>query len=103
MELKHLPILRQIILFKTTTNDVIATVKDSCEVNNIQHPIIISESGRAIISHCSVLIFNILGTSHVNSQVKVSDNKEQSLIITNLIETLNQLKSLRDKKKIYLK
>ena len=33
-------------------NDVIATVKDSCEVNNVQHPIIISESGRAIISHC---------------------------------------------------
>ena len=79
-------------------NDVIATVKDSCEVNNIQHPIIISESGRAIISHCSVLIFNILGTSHVSSQVKVSDQKKQSLIITNLIETLNQLKNLRDKK-----
>ena len=79
-------------------NDVIATVKDSCEVNNIQHPIIISESGRAIISHCSVLIFNILGTSHVSSPVKVSDQKKQSLIITNLIETLNQIKNLRDKK-----
>ena len=79
-------------------NDVIATVKDSCEVNNIQHPIIISESGRAIISHCSVLIFNIVGTSHVSSRVKVSDQKKQSLIITNLIETLNQLKSLRDTK-----
>ncbi len=81
-------------------NDVIATVKDICEVNNIQHPIIISESGRAIISHCSVLIFNVLGTSHVSSKVKVSDQKKQSLIITNLIETLNQLKikSLRDKK-----
>ena len=79
-------------------NDVIATVKDSCEVNNIQQPIIISESGRAIISHCSVLIFNVLGTSHVSSQVKVSEQNKQSLIITNLIETLNQLKNLRDKK-----
>ncbi len=80
-------------------NDVIATVKDSCEVNNIQHPIIISESGRAIISHCSVLIFNVLGTSHVRSQVKISKQKSQSLIITNLIETLNQLKKLVHKKK----
>ncbi len=79
-------------------NDVIATVKDSCEVNHIQHPIIISESGRGIISHCSVLIFNILGTSHVSSQVKVYDQKKQSLIITNLIETLNQIKNLKDKK-----
>ncbi len=79
-------------------NDVIATVKDSCEVNNIQHPIIISESGRAIISHCSVLIFNVLGTSHVSSQVNIFDQKNQSLIITNLIATLNQLKNLTHQK-----
>ena len=46
-------------------NDVIATIKDSCQVNNIEHPTVISESGRAIISHCSVLIFNVLGRSHV--------------------------------------
>ncbi len=78
-------------------NDVIATLKDSCEVNNIKHPIIISESGRAIISHCSVLIFNVLGTSHVNSQVRISDQKNQSLIIMNLIGTLNQLKNLKKK------
>ena len=75
-------------------NDVIATIKDSCQVNKIEHPIVVSESGRAIISHCSVLIFNVLGTSHVSSQIKISDKKNQSLIITNLIETLYQLKKL---------
>jgi len=78
-------------------NDVVATIKDSCEVNNIKHPLIISESGRAIISHCSVLIFNVLGTSHISSQVTMSSPKKQSLIITNLIETLNQLKNLKTK------
>ena len=79
-------------------NDVIATIKDSCQENNIEHPTIISESGRAIISHCSVLIFNILGTSHVSSEIKISDKKNKSLIITNLIETFNQLKKLTKKK-----
>ena len=79
-------------------NDVIATIKDTCQLNNIEHPIIISESGRAIISHCSVLIFNILGTSHVGSKIKISETKKQSLIIKNLIETLNQLKNLTKKK-----
>ncbi|ABM71261.1 Orn/DAP/Arg decarboxylases family 2 [Prochlorococcus marinus str. MIT 9515] len=79
-------------------NDVVATIKDSCEVNNIQHPIIISESGRAIVSHCSVLIFDVLGTSHVSSQIKVSHQKKTSLIIKNLIDTHNQLKNLRNKK-----
>ena len=78
-------------------NDVIATIKDSCEENNIKHPTVISESGRAIISHCSVLIFNVLGTSHVSSEVTISDQKEQSLIITNLINTLTQIKSLTKK------
>ncbi|ABV49674.1 Orn/DAP/Arg decarboxylase family 2 [Prochlorococcus marinus str. MIT 9215] len=79
-------------------NDVIATIKDSCELNNIEHPTIISESGRAIISHCSVLIFNVLGTSHVSSKLKIYDDKKQSLIISNLIETFYELKKLKNKK-----
>ncbi len=79
-------------------NDVIATIKDSCELNNIKHPIIISESGRAIISHCSVLIFNVLGTSHVSSELQIFDKKNQQLIISNLLETLNELKKLKNKK-----
>ena len=79
-------------------NDVIATIKDSCQVNNIDHPTVISESGRAIISHCSVLIFNVLGTSHVSSEIKISDEQPQSLIIANLIETFYQLKKITKKK-----
>jgi len=78
-------------------NDVIATIKDSCELNNIKHPTIISESGRAIISHCSVLIFNILGTSHVSSKLENYDEKNKSLIISNLLETLYELKKLKNK------
>ena len=79
-------------------NDVIATIKDSCQRNNIAHPTVISESGRAIISHCSVLIFNVLGTSHVRSEMKIPDEKPKSLIIANLIETLCQLKKLTKEK-----
>ncbi|MBO8242917.1 biosynthetic arginine decarboxylase [Prochlorococcus marinus XMU1411] len=79
-------------------NDVIATIKDSCELNNIKHPIIISESGRAIISHCSVLIFNVLGTSHVSSKIQIFDKKDQQLIISNLLETFYELKKLKNKK-----
>jgi len=79
-------------------NDVIATIKDSCESNNIKHPTIISESGRAIISHCSVLIFNVLGTSHVSSKLQIFDKKNQQLIISNLLETFYELKKLKNKK-----
>ena len=82
-------------------NDVVATIKDSCEINNIPEPIIVSESGRAITSHCSVLIFDILGTSYKNHETKISHQKHKSLIITNLIDTYKQLKNLnKDNKDI---
>tara|TARA_B100000073_G_scaffold343683_1_gene348980 strand:+ start:1184 stop:3127 length:1944 start_codon:yes stop_codon:yes gene_type:complete len=75
-------------------NDVVATIKDSCSLNNVAQPIIISESGRSITSHCSVLIFNILGTNNINFEINQNDMPANSLIISNLLETLNQIKKI---------
>lgn len=44
-------------------NDVVATVLDTCDAAEVPHPIIVSESGRAITAHHSVLVFDVLGTS----------------------------------------
>lgn len=44
-------------------NDVIFHVKEICDSCNVEHPIIISESGRAMVAYHSVLIFNVLGWS----------------------------------------
>ena len=81
-------------------NDVIATIKDTCEINNVEQPIIISESGRSITSHCSIFIFNILGTSNIDFVLEpdIKDDKNQSLIISNLIETFNQIKNINIRK-----
>ena len=38
-------------------NDIVAEVKEACEQGNVQAPILVSESGRAIAAHHSVLIF----------------------------------------------
>ena len=75
-------------------NDVVATIKDCCEQNNITHPVIISESGRSIASHCSILIFNILGNSNESYDIDHSKFSQSSLTITNLIDTLYELKSI---------
>ncbi|MDD3953873.1 MAG: biosynthetic arginine decarboxylase [Lentisphaeria bacterium] len=40
--------------------DVIDTVAETLTENGVAHPTIITESGRATISYCSVLLFNIL-------------------------------------------
>jgi arginine decarboxylase len=42
-----------------------------CDARGIPHPTIVSESGRAIAAHHSVLIFNVLGSSRLD-QFKVS-------------------------------
>ena len=44
-------------------NDVVAHVKDACVAREVPMPTLVSESGRAIASHQSVLVFDVLGTS----------------------------------------
>jgi arginine decarboxylase len=43
--------------------DVVYRIGSVCNTRGIPHPMIISESGRAIAAHHSVLIFNVLGNS----------------------------------------
>ena len=43
-------------------NDVVYRIANVCNTRKIAHPMIVSESGRAIAAHHSVLIFNTLGT-----------------------------------------
>src|SRR5262252_3772593 len=43
-------------------NDVVYRIANVCNTRKIPHPMIVSESGRAIAAHHSVLIFNTLGS-----------------------------------------
>ena len=74
-------------------NDVVATIQECCESKHIECPTLISESGRAIASHFSILIFNILGKSLVPSENPLPQEKE-CLIIKNLRATLKLIKSI---------
>lgn len=44
-------------------NDVVYRIASVCNARGVPHPMIISESGRAIAAHHSVLVFNVLGRS----------------------------------------
>ena len=67
-------------------NDVVAGVKDACDERKVAVPIIISESGRAIASHQSVLIFDVLGTSEVLREVPEPVDQNAHQIPRNLYE-----------------
>ncbi|WP_269622113.1 biosynthetic arginine decarboxylase [Prochlorococcus marinus] len=68
-------------------NDVVATIQECCHSNKIKVPTLISESGRALCSHFSILIFNILGTSSVEEEIPTKTNNE-CLSVKNLRTTL---------------
>ncbi|WP_297762443.1 biosynthetic arginine decarboxylase [Thermosynechococcus sp.] len=68
-------------------SDVVAGIKDACRQRGIPDPILISESGRAIASHQSVLIFNVLGVSEVPKMTPEPATEEEHLIIRNLYDT----------------
>jgi arginine decarboxylase len=44
-------------------SDVVYRIGSVCNARGIPHPLIVSESGRAIAAHHSVLVFNVLGSS----------------------------------------
>ncbi len=44
-------------------NDVVSHVMDACDAGGVPHPVIVSESGRALVAHHSVLVADVLGTS----------------------------------------
>ncbi|NER30042.1 MAG: biosynthetic arginine decarboxylase, partial [Symploca sp. SIO1C4] len=67
-------------------NDIVAAVKDACVARKIPAPVLISESGRAIASHQSVLIFNVLSTSDIPSETVVPVQETEHLILRNLGE-----------------
>ncbi len=46
-------------------NDAVSTIVDACEKNNLPQPNIINESGRSLTAHHSVLVFEVLETTHL--------------------------------------
>lgn len=43
--------------------DIVYRVKSACDASGIDHPRILSESGRSMVTHCSMLVFDVLGAS----------------------------------------
>jgi arginine decarboxylase len=79
-------------------NDSISTFVDASNKNNIPHPNIITESGRSLTAHHSVLIFEVLETTTLpswNDEEKIS-NQDHELVrdLYQLWEALNQPRML---------
>lgn len=67
-------------------NDVVAEIKDCCEAAKLAPPTLISESGRALASHQSVLIFDVLSVSQVPRVTPEKVSAEDPALLRNLQE-----------------
>jgi arginine decarboxylase len=73
-------------------NDVVFHVKEICDQSGVEHPTIISESGRAMVAHHSVLVFNVLGWSgfarfDVPDAITAEQRAEMPAPVANLFDT----------------
>jgi arginine decarboxylase len=73
-------------------NDVVYHLQTVCDEAKVPHPTIVSESGRAVVAHHSLLVFNVLGVSGFGNgdfPTLATPDMEQPLV--DLIETYNGL------------
>jgi len=79
-------------------NDSVSTFVDASDKNNIPHPNVITESGRSLAAHHSVLIFEVLETTTLSSwdpEEEVSDNDHELVKeLYTLWDTVNQTRML---------
>lgn len=57
-------------------NDCVATFVEAADKNNIEHPNIITESGRSLTAHHSVLVINVLETASLPEMPEEFEAKE---------------------------
>src|SRR5713101_3934230 len=74
-------------------NDVVYHIQNVCDEAEVPHPVIVSESGRAIAAYHSVLVFNVMGVTGFGEESfePVPQDAEQPLI--DLQETYRSLSS----------
>jgi arginine decarboxylase len=79
-------------------NDVVAAIQESCTKANLPCPVIITESGRAVSAHQSVLVFEVVGTHEVRTDEPDDPGPQANRVLRLLYETMRgvQPKNLQE-------
>jgi arginine decarboxylase len=68
-------------------NDVVFGLKEICDEGKVPHPTIVTESGRAITAHHSVLVVNVLGVTEFDAHAPKELPSPVAPLVKNLWET----------------
>ena len=68
--------------------DIVSEISEACTAKGVPHPDIVTESGRALVAHHSVLVFNVLGSNEIlTAQTPELVGADEHRIIQQLYET----------------
>src|SRR5690606_28150295 len=69
-------------------NDVVSAIQEACDETGVPHPDLITEAGRAMTAHHSVLVFDVLGVSELRrAELPSAPAEDDSRPIQTLYET----------------
>jgi arginine decarboxylase len=73
-------------------NDVVYGLQEACDAAKVPHPIIVSESGRAVVAHHAALVLNILGVAEFRA-VKVPEGVPEGAhaLVKNLFDAYHDV------------
>ena len=73
-------------------NDIVFSLQEICDAGGVPHPTIVTESGRAVVAHHSMLVVDILGVGEFDvGKAPEKLDKESSRAVKNLFETFRDI------------
>ena len=74
-------------------NDVVWNIMDVCDSEGVAHPAIVSEGGRAIVAHHSVLVMEAFSSIEITApKLKVEATEKDHKLVGDILETKQRLK-----------
>jgi len=72
-------------------DDVVDAMKTACEKASLPAPILVSESGRAVAAHHSVLLFEVVGVNEVRYGEPIEPSEESHRVLRELWDTYQNI------------
>jgi arginine decarboxylase len=73
-------------------NDIVFSLQEICDAGGVPHPTIVTESGRAVVAHHSMLVVDILGVGEFDvGKAPEQVGNDASRVVKNLFETFKEV------------
>jgi arginine decarboxylase len=72
--------------------DVVSAIRDACNETGVAHPDVVTEAGRALVAHASVLVFDVLGVdAAAGSRMPSPPTAGEHKVLVDLYEVWTQI------------